>query len=250
MRFRASSAAAILTGSDSFSEANEKKLKALLEKIVLTEEEAMLRDELIEHRDYGKMLVGGETYVKELVDQEVYNYTPVNVDTYATLKGTQCEQDGFDLLNLFLFANFVKSTLELIDEYYTGHPDLVIEELLEVWDIKLPYNKSSFPKTPKDGENTTYIWQIKIYLYMLRKKTGLDWRKGKIVYILVNTPVDLIKTNEDLSLHIMDDLNLNLRFTFVDVYLTDEDIAFIERRGIAANRFADKYRNILKSKNE
>lgn len=251
MRFRASSAAAILTGATGITPEEKEELSGLMQKITLNKTEASRRDTLVKKRDSPDVLMpGGETYVEKLVNQEVYQYSPPEIDTYATSKGTNEEQDGIDLLNVFLFTNYVKSDIELTEGDYQGHPDIVDDENLEVLDIKLSYNKETFPKLPKDGENSTYIWQIKIYLYMLRKKTGLDWRKGKIVYILVNTPLDLIKPNEDLSMHIMDDLDMKLRFTFVDVYLSDEDIAFIERRGKAANEYAVKYRNILKQKNE
>lgn len=251
MRFRASSAAAILTGSTGLAPEELDELCFLMQKITLSKTEATRRDTLVKKQDSPDVLMaGGETYIEELIDQEVYKYSPPEIDTYATSKGINEEREGIDLLNTFLFTNYEKSELELVHGDYQGHPDIVDEENLEVLDVKLSYNKKTFPKTPKDGENSTYIWQIKIYLYMLRKKTGLNWRKGRIAYILVNTPMDLIKPNEDISMHIMDDLDMNLRFTFVDVYLSDEDIAFIERRGKAANKYAEKYRNILKQKNE
>jgi hypothetical protein len=250
MQFRASSAYSILTGSDGLTEKQEIRLAELLSKIKLTEKQAEERDELVKKRDSEPELPeGAKTYIEELVDREVYQYDPPEIDTYETDKGTQVEQEAIDLLNAFWFTNYQKAEVELSSDNYRGHPDIVDEENLLVPDIKASYNKKTFPKTSKAGENLLYIWQIKIYLYMLRKMTGKDWRKGMIVYVLVNTPVDLIKQSDNYTLHMMDELELRLRFTFVDVWLSDKDITFIERRGEMANKYAEKYRNTLKQKN-
>jgi hypothetical protein len=89
-----------------------------------------------------------------------------------------------------------------------------------------------------------------MYLYMLTKKTGEEWREGEVAYMLVNTPEELIPETEDDSLHYMDNLADNLRATIVKVELTDDDIKKIDRRLDAAERYADEYVNFLKSKNK
>jgi hypothetical protein len=226
----------------------------LLNKIKLTDIQAAKRDDLIKKRDAEPVLQAGAiTYVREVVNKYVYNYKE-SFSNRSTDKGTEVEAESIEIYNRLMFTDYKK--LEEGDEFYelafgsfTGHPDVVDKKKLFVLDIKSSETKKSFPKLPEDGENSTYEWQVKLYLYMLRKMTKLDWRDGEYAHVLTNTPEGMVGDWEEPSLHIMDDLSDNLRVTRIPVYLSDEDILHIEKRELAALKFAGDYEHKLLNKN-
>lgn len=254
MRFRASGAAPLFLGRDGLTDVQKRDLDDLLNKIKLTDIQAAKRDDLIKKRDAEPTLQAGAiTYVREVVNKYVYNYKE-SFGNRSTDKGTEVESESIEIYNRLMFTNYKK--LEEGDEYYelsygsfTGHPDVVDKSKLFVLDIKSPETKKTFPKLPEDGENTTYEWQVKLYLYMLRMTSTLDWRHGEYAYVLTNTPEGMVGDWEEPSLHIMDDLNDNLRVTRVPVYLSDEDIVHIQMRELAALRFGGEYEQKLRNKN-
>ena len=255
MRFRASGAAPLFLGRDGLTEKQEETLNGLLAKIKLTDKQAETRDELIVKRDAKPVLSeGAKTYIRSIVDKQVYKYKDP-FGTRATEKGTEVESESFTIYNRLLFTDFNK--LNEDDKYYelafgsfTGHPDAVDEARLFVLDIKSSETKKSFPKLVEDGVNSTYEWQVKLYLYMLRKTTGLDWRNGEYAYVLTNTPEGMIGEWEEQSLHYMDDIDDNLRVTRVPVVLTDKDISHIEIREQLAIEYANEYKSKLINKNK
>jgi len=254
MRFRASGAAPLFLGKDGLTDVQKRDLEDLLSKIKLTDIQAAKRDDLIKKRDAEPVLQAGAiTYVREVVNKYVYNYKE-SFSNRSTDKGTEVEAESIEIYNRLMFTDYKK--LEEGDEFselsygsFTGHPDVVDKKKLFVLDIKSSETKKSFPKLPEDGENSTYEWQVKLYLYMLRKMTKLDWRDGEYAYVLTNTPEGMVGDWEEPSLHIMDDLNDTLRVTRIPVYLSDDDILHIEKRELAALKFAGDYEHKLLNKN-
>jgi hypothetical protein len=255
MRFRASGAAPLFLGRDGLTDKQEDTLNGLLAKIKLTDKQAELRDELIVKRDAKPVLSeGAKSYIRSIVDKKIYKYRDP-FGTRATDKGTEVEEDSFTIYNRLLFTDYNK--LNEGDKYYelsfgsfTGHPDEVDEARLFVLDIKSSETKKSFPKLVEDGVNSTYEWQVKLYLYMLHKTTGLDWRDGEYAHVLTNTPEGMIGEWEEPSLHYMDDIDDNLRVTRVPVRLTDKDIKHIETREQLALEYANEYKSKLINKNK
>jgi hypothetical protein len=147
--------------------------------------------------------------------------------------------------------DLVKSEEELSYGPYIGHPDMIDHEEFKIPDAKSVWDKTTLPKFPEDGENSDYEWQVKLYLYMKLRMTGDDrWRNGSIFYALISTPESLLTEWDDDSLHYVDDLDLNLRYTEVPIYLSDADIAKIEKRGEIATKFANEYHERLLNKNK
>ena len=253
LRLRASSCSALFTGRDGLTEKQEETLNILMSKISLTEKQAIQRDDLIEKRDAPVELPeGAKTLIEQSIDEQMYDFK-TSFSTKETIKGTNVEDESIELYNRIFFTNHHK-LLEFDDHYslsygcMSGHPDIVDCERRKVIDIKSPWSKKTFPARPP--KKAVYEWQVKMYLYMLSKKTGEQWREGEIAYMLVNTPEELIPDNEDDSLHYMDELADSLRATIVKIELTDDDINKMDMRLEAAERYADEYVNFLKSKNK
>ena len=134
-----------------------------------------------------------------------------------------------------------------------GHPDVVDERDMLVLDVKSSWNKKTFTKTiekaTKKVKESGYDWQVKHYLYMLRKMTGKDWRNGVIAFVLCSTPEELVPEWEGDQLHYVDHLPDNMLVTKVSFTLTDEEIEFMEARLESAEKYANEYIKYLKNKN-
>ena len=249
MKFRSSSCAALFTGTDGLTVAQDRTLTELLSKIKLTEKQAETRDELIRKRDADVELPqGAKTLIEELVNEEVYKYK-VSFSTKETEKGTTVEDESIEVYNRLFFTDYKKLVegdehFEVTDEYSSGHPDIVSTSENKVIDIKSSFTKKSFPKFAEDGKNSTYEWQVKDYL---RK---LGWRSGEIAYVLADTPEGLLNDWDEPSLHYMGDIDDRLRVTVIPIELTDEDIKFMEGRYRAAYKYAEEYKLKLTNKNK
>lgn len=253
LRLRASKCSALFTGTDGLTEKQSETLDILMQKIKLTDRQAKQRDDLIAKRDAPiELSEGAKTLIEESIDEKVYDYK-TSISTKETMKGIDVEDDSISLYNRIFFTSYNK-LMEFDDHFHlthgfmSGHPDIVDCERKKVVDIKSPWSKKTFPKMPPS--KAVYEWQVKMYLYMLTKKTGEMWRDGEVAYMLVNTPEGLIPDQEDDSLHYVDNLADSLRATIVKVELTDADIKKIDGRLEAAERYADQYVTFLKSKNK
>jgi hypothetical protein len=247
LRLRASTSSPVFLGDDGLTAKQQETLDELLSKIKLTEKQAEKRDELIVKRDQPvELSAGAKTLVEEYVDRKVYRYEN-NFSSPITEKGWAVEVDSIELYNDVFGTKHKK--LEKGDQYYHieygiigGHPDIVDCERRRVIDIKSSWTKKTFPKTPDKAYDLGYQWQVKLYLYMLSKITGEDWRHGEVAHVLVSTPETIKPEWESESLHYVDDfIDKRLCVTIVPVELTDDDILKIERRVKAAKEYADEY---------
>lgn len=263
LRFRASGAAPLFAGDDGLSESQQRTYDDYRERTLLsvTDPKKKLTDKM--KAEYEKLhqiktdfengivelSAGGKTYVETLVKQTVYRYKKT-FGNKETEKGTTVEDDAIDFLNSFFLLDLKKSTSALSYGAFTGHPDLEDEIDLMITDIKCSWSKDTFPALPKDISNSTYEWQLKLYCYMKSKMTGKEWRRARLCYVLMSTPEGLIPEWEGDDLHYVDDLDPNLRVTYIEFELTDADIAHIERREQAALKYAKEYFNQLINKNK
>lgn len=249
IRFRASTAAPLFLGEDGLTDKQQEELDKLLDKPTdkLTAIQRDKVNELLRKRDEVKLSKGAKTHIEELVDQHVYEYTPT-FDSKETKKGIMMESYAIDFLNTQWFANFNKAEVSYTHGPLGGHPDIEDNDEKMIVDIKCSWSKKTFPKLPRFIDNSTYEWQGKLYLYMKSKMTGEDWRKFRLVYVLMNTPEELIPEWEQDDLHYVDHLDPKHRITYVEYELTDDDIKKIESRVKMALEYANEYFNQLTNK--
>jgi len=253
LRVRASNCAALFTGTDGLTEKQMEALYVLINKVKLTDNQAAKRDELIAKRDAPITLgIGARTLIEESIDELVYEYK-TSFSTREMTKGTDVEDESIEIYNRIFFTDYRK--MEEFDDHFSlnflfasGHPDIVDCERLKVIDIKSSWSKKTFPKRPPN--NPAYEWQVKMYLYMLSKKTGKHWGDGEIAYVLTTTPEELMPEHEDDSLHYMDGLNDHLRATVVKIQLTEDDIKHMDARMFAAEMYGKEYVKFLTTKNK
>jgi hypothetical protein len=275
MRFRASGIAPLFLGRDGLTDVQERDLEALVirfrswrdetdeklkAKFKLTDIMMAKLEDLKEAKQQFisgniELSKGAQTFIKDVVRQGIMKFSAPFGGNKYTEKGNQCEDMAIELYNSIFFKDYKK--LVEGDEFYElsyglvgGHPDIVDVYNKKVIDIKVPWSKDTFPDFEEDGESDLYKWQIRTYLYMLRKMTGDNtWSNGEIAYMLIDTPEALVPENDGDDLHMMSDLPNNLRSTIVTVTLTDEHVEHMDRRVAAAIKFADKYKQRLLNKN-
>lgn len=276
MRFRASGIAPLFLGRDGLTDAQERDLETLVvrfrswrdetdEKLkaklkltdIMTAKLEELKDARLQFISGNiELSKGAKTFIKDVVRQEVMKFRSSFGGNKYTQKGDQCEDMAIELYNSIFFKDYKK--LVDGDEFYElshgivgGHPDIVDKEAMKVIDIKVPWSKDTFPDFEEDGESDLYKWQIRTYLYMLRKITGNDgWSDGEIAYMLIDTPEALVPESDGDDLHMMSDVDDNLRSTIVIVKLTDEHVEHMDRRIAAAVRYAEDYKKRLLNKNK
>ena len=260
-KVRASSAAPLFTGEDGLTEKQEQRLQELLDRLELSksDEKKKLTDpmktELAELQKKKtaepQLSAGAKSLVEQIVKKYVYGYDSVFGGDKKTEKGNLCEDQTRELYNMVHLIDLQKCEETLSWGIYTGHPDSIDEENFKIPDFKSPWSKDSFPVTVEEGKDSTYEWQVKLYLYMKLHMTGdIGWKNGCVFYGLISTPEQLLNEWDDEKLHYVDDLDLSLRYTEVSVVLTDHDIRKIDRRGEMAMKYAEQYYNTLMSKNK
>jgi hypothetical protein len=260
IRLRASNSSGIFSGaSGGLTPVQSATLDGLLAKVKLTEIQAAKRDELIAKRDAKPELSdGAKTIIEDIVNTTAYQYKD-SFGSRETDKGTRVEDDSIELYNRIFFTDYKKLVegdefYELVYKCLGGHPDIADKKRLKVVDIKSPWSKKTFPKleskAQKKVKEAGYDWQIKSYLFMLRKMTGLDWRDGEVAYMLSDTPEDLLNEWDEPTLHYMGDVPDQLRATIVKVTLTDDEIAVMDAALDASIEYAKWYTDYLKTKNQ
>ena len=260
-KVRASSAAPLFTGEDGLTEKQEQRLQELLDRLELSKEnpkkaltdnmQTELLDIQAKKEAEPQLSAGAKSLVEQIVKKHVYGYESVFGGDKKTDKGNLCEDQTRELHNMIHLTDLHKCEETLSWGIYTGHPDAIDEDNFKIPDFKSPWSKDSFPVTVEDGRDSTYEWQVKLYLYMKLHMTGdIRWRNGSVFYGLISTPEQLLHEWDDEKLHYVDDLDLSLRYTEVPVVLTDHDIKKIDRRGEMALKHAEQYYNMLMSKNK
>lgn len=259
LQIRSSKCSALFSGPIGGLTAKQKEtLTDLLSKIQLTPKQAEERDRLQQkEKDANELPDGAKTLIQEIIDEKLYEYR-VELDKRELDKGWAVEDEAIDRYNRLFFTDYKK--LVEGDKYFAlewgiskGHPDVVSEDELMVLDVKSSWNKKTFTKTEakalKKIKESGYDWQVKHYLYMLRKMTGLDWRNGIVAFVLCSTPEELVPEWEGDQLHYVDHLPDNMLVTPVQFVLTDEEIEFMEARLKSAEKYANEYAKYLKNKN-
>ena len=149
---------------------------------------------------------GAKTAVEKLAKEFVYGYDRHFSSKYME-KGIRMEDQSIDLINSVLFASYTKNTERKENDWITGECDIFTGD--QIIDIKSSWSLETFPCLSAHGEDKTYEWQLRAYMWLW------DVDKASIAYCLVSTPDDLIGY-ENRAYHKVDHINPELRVTFVD----------------------------------
>lgn len=156
---------------------------------------------------------GAKTAIEKLAKQFVYGYDE-HIRSRPMDKGIQVEDASIELVNSVFFANYKKNTERRSNEWITGECDIFTGD--KVIDVKSSWSLSTFPATQVAGENKTYEWQGRAYMWLW------DVESFEVCYCLVNTPDELIGY-EDTSIHYVDHIAEEMRVTRL-VYQRDREL--------------------------
>lgn len=146
--------------------------------------------------------------------ENIYGYRKEIKSKYLE-KGTVLEDIAIDKAIEWLDLPFViKNEKSFEDEFFTGTPDLILEN--EVIDIKCSYDCFTFPLFEEELPTDDYYYQLQVYMHLTGKK------KGRVVYVLLNTPEEIAPWEEEKD---YDDLDKKYR---VKSYEFDFDEKVIE----------------------
>lgn len=155
-----------------------------------------------------------KTFAKEWMKENIYGYRKEIKSKYLE-KGTVLEDIAIDKAIEWLDLPFViKNEKSFEDEFFTGTPDLILEN--EVIDIKCSYDCFTFPLFEEELPTDDYYYQLQVYMHLTGKK------KGRVVYVLLNTPEEIAPWEEEKD---YDDLDKKYR---VKSYEFDFDEKVIE----------------------
>ena len=251
LKFRASSLGRLMT-DDKDTTITDKQLETLndlLLKIKLTDNQATLRDKLVFKRDAKPALSkGAKTYVKELFMFHEYGVKQEINSKYID-KGNEVEDLSIEAASIFLGVDMFKNDEYFENDYVTGSPDVLTDEILV--DVKSSWSASTFPFFDTELKNSIYEWQLKTYMWL----TGRT--ESYLVYCLVPTPEDLIldemrrvswKRGElgDVSIETeaevrayfdISNIPVDKRVKSFKVELSKKDLVLMKEKIILANKF-------------
>ena len=153
-----------------------------------------------------ELSIGAKTAVEKLAKDFVYGFDRSISSKYMD-KGIQVEDRSIELLNAVLFTSYTKNLERKSNDWITGECDIFTGE--KIIDIKSSWSLDTFPVLDTQGEDKTYEWQLRAYMWLW------DVDHAAIAYCLVNTPENLIGY-ENRTYHEVEHINPELRVTFVE----------------------------------
>lgn len=173
--------------------------------------------------------VGAKTAIEKLAKEMVYGYDEQVSSKYME-KGILVEDASIQLYNEVFFTGHEKNAERRSNDWITGEADIVTPT--RIIDIKSSWSLATFPATSARGEDKTYEWQGRAYMWLW------DVDQFEIAYCLVNTPAELIGYEQE-ELHYVDHINPELRVTRVH-YTRDKELEEkIKQRVEDANLYLD-----------
>lgn len=189
VKFRASAAGQLLVGGNSITEKQLLRLDELQARKddssakPLTDKMQAELDELIAKRD-GDFEFGATamSYIREVWMRNTYAYDEPLVSN-EILKGLMCEDEVVGIITRQINGGFrVKNEEQFEDDYFTGTPDIVLDDAIE--DVKCSWTLRTFIETRKP--DPLYYSQGQIYMAMTGRKTF------RLCHVLVDTPKALV----------------------------------------------------------
>jgi len=243
MKIRCSSIGEIMADPKGFGLTDKMKseLNDFESRDKLTTKQQETLDKLIARRDAPeKLSQGAETYIKSLVNQEVFEYKS-RVYTPEMKKGHDVEDDSIELFNEVFGSDYIKNEMKAENDFIQGECDCLGEDV--VVDIKSSWSLETFPAMPNEGVDSCYEWQLRGYMMLYNVQSAT------LAYCMVNTPKDLIRPWESPGIHLVEHIDPKLRISILeferDVELEKKIISKVK----ACRIFYDEYKKQLLNKN-
>jgi len=224
--------------------------------------------------DYGSLLEkkhakpilsdGAKTYLKKIFKEITFQRTEELKSKYLD-KGIIQEPISILALSEFHGVEYVKNDKRYENDFFTGEPDIVEPE--EVIDIKSSWDYTTFPMFDDELKNKAYYWQVMAYMCLLGVK------KARVIYVLVDTPDQLIDgekyrisrelglLSEDLQFGLPEDLEFEIernmkyedipqegRIKEFEVFYNEKEVEQMKDMIILSREFLEKLNRELESR--
>lgn len=225
------------------TEKQQDELEFLASKI-RTEKQEITFQQLLYKKDWKPeydLSEGAKSYVRSLVRQIDFDYD-VWFTAKETQKGILVENEGIALYNDVFETNHKKNTERKRNEWIQGECDIDAPEFDLVVDMKCPWSKETFPFLEDEIDVGGYEWQGRGYMMLYNRENF------RLAFCLVNTPYQLLRFEQNMSLHYVDDIEKELRVTTMDFKrcpILEEKIKY---KVTEARRYANWYQNELAKK--
>lgn len=184
-----------------------------------------------------------KSYVKECVLSDFYGIEK-SLYNKQLGKGTFCEDETIDLLNIVEFESFEKNEVTKDIGWIKGTCDIDSKCLV---DIKTSWDFNTFPHFKEDADKIVkksgYEWQVRAYMMLYNRDSA------RVVFGLVDTPDDLLSDYDDEAIHKISHIEPNKRITSSSIFhRCDEKENQIKERYEIANEYYQELYNQLKNK--
>lgn len=199
-KFRCSSFGRLMTGAalptaSRLTEAQQKELSTLLQKIVLTDKQADRRDELIAKRDTPiepKLSEGAKTYIQEEFLKDRFDYGFRFTNRFIE-KGKEVEERSIRQVGAMLGYPFATKAPERYlenDFLCSSGYDWKVNKF--VFDQKNVWNPSGLKLFENDKDLPIYEWQIRGYAMLINELENGTIEAGAVIRSLMNPSAELI----------------------------------------------------------
>jgi hypothetical protein len=199
-KFRCSSFGRLMTGAvlptaSRLTEAQQKELSTLLEKIKLTDIQAKKRDELISKRDtpvVPKLSEGAKTYIEEEFLKDRFDYGFRFTNRFVE-KGKEVEERSIRQVGAFLGYPFATKAPEKYlenDFICSSGYDWKVKKF--VFDQKNVWSPSGLKLFENDKDIAVYEWQVRGYAMLINELENGSIEAGAVIRTLMNPSAELI----------------------------------------------------------
>lgn len=232
-KIRASAVGKLMTGTIGLTEGQKSKMDALIERRDDSSQKPLTAnmdkelEGLIERHENPVLPQTVKSYCETWVKEQLYEMK-YEFESKYTSKGNDVEDLSMQYYSkekgLFLLKNL--DTYE--DDYFTGTPDNDEGDI--VYDFKSSWSPFTFPLFD-DATNPDYIGQAQVYMHLLNIK------KGKVVHVLTETPLHLLKPWEEPQDY--SHIDPSLRIKEFDVEYDPEFIEEAKKRVLLARKYIE-----------
>jgi len=175
------------------------------------------------------------SYVDEWLKSKIYGVNK-DISSKYTEKGHRCEDNAIDFVSDQFGEFMIKNEEYFQNDFLTGTPDIITKD--EIIDIKNSWDCFTFPLFEKELPNKDYYYQLQAYMYLTGK------RKAKVVYVLMDTPEDLLGYyNKVVSYQNIDS---KYRIKVFEVEYSEDDVKAIRERVNEIQEYINKLLNKVK----
>lgn len=179
--------------------------------------------------------------IESLVKQKLFGYKTFISNKYVA-KGIEVEDRSIELFNEVFFTNYEKNTERLKNNWITGECDINTGDT--IIDIKSSWSTETFPAIEDDIDSKEYEWQLRGYMMLYDKPYA------ELAYCLVETPEHLLRYEKNLTPHLVEHIDPELRVTkkgFVRDIEKEEEIKIKVQQ---CQEYADEYLTKIINKNK